>query len=114
MALDDQRFEARQGPGMRPEGAAEFLFQLLDEAPAFFGAQLIAEKEPQRRIVALSEDLFGKLGGIELDAVLVEQSHPFVEMERVAVHQDAVHVKNEPGKLVDHSGHPFEPLPIKL
>src|SRR5207248_10583014 len=82
-----------QTSGVGLDGTPQAILQIFNQLSAVYLAQPVAEKEPQRRIVALSENLFRELGAVKFDTVLRQQGRPLFEVKRIAVYKHAIHVE---------------------
>jgi hypothetical protein len=97
MTLRNERREAWKWFGVGAEHFAEFLFQFLAELAPLFLGELVSKEESERGIVTMTEDLFREFLGIKCDFVFGQQINPLLQVVRIAVNQDAVHVENRRG-----------------
>jgi hypothetical protein len=73
-----------------PEGS----FQFFTQSTALVLTEAGAEEMTEGGVVALAENLRGKVLGAERDAVPAEEVHPFLEVEGVAIDKHAVHIED--------------------
>jgi hypothetical protein len=82
---------------VRSDDPAECFFHLFAELLHSFGCDLFAEIALESNFVGGAQDDFGQLLLFEGDVVFPEKISPLAKMKRVAVNQDAIHIKDDRG-----------------
>jgi hypothetical protein len=79
---------------VRPKHFSKSLLQFFTELPDSLLAEMGAKEVTEGPVVPMAQDHPGKVIAIEGNLVFVQQGFPFPHVERVAVYEDAVHIKD--------------------
>jgi hypothetical protein len=82
---------------MWSESLSESGFDFFAEPSPVVRTDPFSEEMAEDGIVAWSKHLLGKRLPVKRNAVFCQERFPFLNVKRVGIHQDAVHVENHGG-----------------